>query len=70
MLEEQDVISGQPSPREHFYSEEVDSGQNRHMRSNETFPGCILRVLGSELGHDAEEHCLPSDPKPCDRDQL
>jgi hypothetical protein len=32
MKEEQNVVRGQTSPREHVDREEIDSGQGRHMR--------------------------------------
>jgi len=47
MNEEQHIICCQPSPSQHFYREEVYSGQDRHMGSNEIGPCCILTALRS-----------------------
>jgi hypothetical protein len=45
MKEEQNVIRDQTSPREHLNREEIDSGQDRHMRSDELLPVCVLATL-------------------------
>ena len=39
-------MRGQTSPREHLDGEEVDSCQNRHVRSDEVLPCCVLAAFG------------------------
>src|SRR5712692_3916663 len=43
--EEQNVVRGQTSPREHFDGEEINAGQDRHMRSDQILPICVLATL-------------------------
>jgi len=46
MDEEQHIIGHQTPLREHFDREEIDAGQNRHMRADELLPGCVLAPFG------------------------
>jgi hypothetical protein len=45
MKEEQNLVRSQTVPRQHFDSEEIDSSQDRHMRTDEVFPVCVLAAL-------------------------
>jgi len=55
MQEEKNVVGGQAAPREHLDCEEIDSGQDCHMRSNEILPVCVLTALRCQ--------CLPMTAK-------
>ena len=49
MNEEQDAVSGETSPGEHFNGEEVGTCQDRHMGSDEILPCGSLASLGCRL---------------------
>lgn len=46
LKEEQNLVRGQPSPREHFDREEIDASQNCHVDRDEILPICIQAALG------------------------
>ncbi len=46
MDEEQHVIGGEASPREHLHGEEVGACKDSHVGSNEILPGGLLAPLG------------------------
>lgn len=46
------AVSLQSAPRQHFYSEEINPCQDRHVGANEVRSASVLAALGS--GRDAE----------------
>jgi hypothetical protein len=53
--EEQHLVGHQTPQREHFDREGINAGQNRHMRADELFPGCVLAPFGRR------RHAVPAE---------
>src|ERR1044072_2608376 len=61
MEKEQDLVGGQPLPRQHFDGEEIDSSENCHVSCNEFLPGGVLATFRrgrQAMATKNVSHCL------------